>query len=271
MSNVNYKRSFLGIDVGSTTADAVLTDCRGEILRSLVIPTGPSMAAAAERCRQEILSGIPSMGEDFPITAATGYGRKRAGFARHCVTEITAHALGARHLFPGAATVIDMGGQDTKVIRLSPGGRVEDFAMNDKCAAGTGRFLEVMAGILGLDLDEMARRGGQAARAAEITSTCTVFVESEIISLIADNVPVDEIAAGVFKSIAGRILSMVTGIRGGPPYVLTGGVARNAGVATHLGQALKGGIMVPENPSITGALGAALFAAKNRDKDEGED
>ncbi|MCD4786536.1 MAG: acyl-CoA dehydratase activase [Candidatus Eremiobacteraeota bacterium] len=251
---------YMGIDVGSLSTDGVLIDGDKNIIKSIILPTGASIKKTISRCRDELLL-TDDGGKIEPVAVvATGYGRKRVEFADHILTEITAHALGARHLFPETRTVIDIGGQDTKVIYLDEKGRVADFAMNDKCAAGTGRFIEVMARILELDLEEMADIAINAGESVEITSTCTVFIESEIISLIADTHKIDSIASGVFRSIAGRIISMVSNVSGKSPFTFTGGVAKNRGMVDAIRKTLQGDIFVPDDPQVTGALGAAIFA-----------
>lgn len=251
---------YMGIDVGSLSTDGVLIDGDKNMVKSIILPTGASIRKTISRCRSELLVA-DNGGEIEPVAiSATGYGRKRVDYADYILTEITAHALGARHLFPETRTVIDIGGQDTKVICLDEKSRVADFAMNDKCAAGTGRFIEVMARILELDLEEMADVAINAGETVDITSTCTVFIESEIISLIADSHEIDSIASGVFRSIAGRITSMVSNVGGKSPFTLTGGVAKNRGMVDAIGKILHGNIFIPEDPQITGALGSAIFA-----------
>jgi len=251
---------YMGIDVGSLSTDGVLIDSERNIVKSIILPTGASIKKTISRCRYNLLSTDDGDEIEISSVSATGYGRKRVEYADFVLTEITAHALGARQIFPETRTVIDIGGQDTKVICLDEMGRVADFAMNDRCAAGTGRFIEVMARILELDLEEMADIAIKAEESVEITSTCTVFIESEIISFIADSHDIDSIASGVFKSIAGRIVSMVIGVGGKPPFTLTGGVAKNGGMVDAIGKSIKGDIFVPDDPQLTGALGAAIFA-----------
>lgn len=254
--------SYMGIDVGSLSTDGVLINESGEITRSLVIPTGASIIKTISRCREELLNFDDNIPIRVAASISTGYGRKRVDFADSPVTEITAHALGAMHLFPETRTVIDIGGQDTKVIRINDNGTVSDFVMNDKCAAGTGRFLEVMARILETDLDEMAEKAVESADCAEITSTCTVFIESEIISLISESKDTGSIAAGVFKTISDRIMGMAGGLGCTPPFTLTGGVAKNKAMVHFLRKVLPGEVFIPKDPQIVGALGAAIFGLR---------
>ncbi|HHX86733.1 MAG TPA: 2-hydroxyglutaryl-CoA dehydratase, partial [Firmicutes bacterium] len=181
-------------------------------------------------------------------------------FANKQVTEITCHGKGAHFLFPAARTVIDIGGQDSKVIRLSDLGSVVDFAMNEKCAAGTGRFLEVMAQALEVKLEDMAQIARKALRSVSISSMCTVFAESEVVSLIAEGTPREEIIRGLHQAVADRTSGLVHRVGLEKQVVMTGGVAKNAGAVHCLEEKLKVKIVVPEEPQITGALGAALVA-----------
>jgi predicted CoA-substrate-specific enzyme activase len=191
---------------------------------------------------------------------ATGYGRVAVAFADRQVTEISCYARGIHHLYPQVQTVIDIGGQDSKVVAVGPGGRPLDFAMNDKCAAGTGRFLEVMARALQLDLAEIGPNALRARRAADISSTCTVFAESEVISLVARGVDREEILAGICQAIARRVGAMARRVGVVPPVAIAGGVAKNVGVVNALEQFLGEELLVPPEPQIVGALGAALLA-----------
>lgn len=262
MSQDKLKKYYAGIDVGSLSTDGVVIDGSGEVIHSVILPTGASILKTIANCREEMLS-VSGGGEIKPeIFVSTGYGRKRVDFSGFVLTEITAHALGSLHFFPETRTVIDIGGQDTKVIRVGDAGDVLDFAMNDKCAAGTGRFLEVMARLLETDLEGMAEMALRAEEPASITSTCTVFIESEIISLISESREVESIAAGVFHSIAGRIASMVRSLGGVPPFTVTGGVAKNRAMIFALKNNLSEDLQTPPEPQIMGALGAALFGLR---------
>jgi predicted CoA-substrate-specific enzyme activase len=226
------------------------------------LPTGASMGKTIQKCMKELTGDPGEPSERFKKVVSTGYGRKRVEFASDSITEITAHALGAQYSFGNTRSVIDIGGQDTKVIRLSKDGKVSNFLMNDRCAAGTGRFLEVMARILEMDLEEMAEAALGTRGSIKITSTCTVFIESEIISLIAEGHKPAEIASSVFRSISERIYSQVKEIGAKPPFTLTGGVAKNRAMAEALKNTLPGRVAVPSDPQITGALGAALYARR---------
>jgi len=198
------------------------------------------------------------------VLVSTGYGRHtaRARFGGRAITEITAYALGASTLFPEAASVLDIGGQDTKVISLGPAGKVADFEMNDKCAAGTGRFLEVMARALGFTLEEMAAEAMNAENGVRVSSMCTVFAESEVISLVHRGEERARIARGLHDSITTRTLSTLrrVGVRG--PLVFAGGVARNQAIVKSIGSGFAGDVLVPQEAQIVGAYGAALDALR---------
>jgi predicted CoA-substrate-specific enzyme activase len=191
---------------------------------------------------------------------ATGYGRISVPFADKRVTEISCHALGASKLFPDTRTVVDIGGQDSKVIRVGPGGKVLDFTMNDKCAAGTGRFLEVMAAKLKVPLNEMGSLSMGASGEVRISSVCTVFAESEVISLVAKNHPKEEIIRGIHRAIVNRVWSMVKTLGVQREVTMSGGVAKNRGVVAFLEEKLGHPIHVYREPQIVGGLGAALHA-----------
>ncbi len=251
---------FAGIDVGSLSTDVVLLDARGRVGASAVVATGASTRKACAEAFGQALARAGAAESDVAFAVATGYGRESVASAGLKVTEITCHARGARHLFADARTVLDIGGQDSKVIRLSSDGKVIDFAMNDKCAAGTGRFLEVMARALEMDLEEMGPRSLLSRKPLSVSSMCTVFAESEVISLIAGGAAPEDIARGIHEAIADRVAALAerTGIRA--PVVMTGGVAKNPGARKALEDRFGLALLVPEEPQTAGALGAALIA-----------
>jgi predicted CoA-substrate-specific enzyme activase len=263
---------YAGIDSGSTSTNVVIVDADANIVAAVTGPTGANSAEAARRTFAAALgetgrgTGRRLADEDIAAAVATGYGRASVPFAAKDVTEITCHAKGARRLIPEARTVIDIGGQDSKVICLDDDGVVTEFSMNDKCAAGTGRFLELMADTLGMSMDEMARAGLHPRETIDISSMCAVFAESEVVSLIARGRNAEDIVWGVDLSIAGRVASMAARLGAKPPFAMTGGVAKNAGVVRALGEKLGEGtgarvrVIAPESPEICGALGAALIA-----------
>ena len=251
----------VGIDVGSITAKAaVVRD--GEVIADQLIFTGYNARSAGEKVFEAIIkaSGIDRSSVDKIIS--TGYGRSSVTFADRAVTEITCHAMGAHHLNPAVRSVIDIGGQDSKAIAVDKSGSVKDFAMNDKCAAGTGRFLEVMARALEVDLEKFGQFSIKADQPAKISSLCTVFAESEVISLISRGEKRENIIAGIHESIAARVVAMAsrTGLKA--PIMMTGGVAKNVGVVTALEKKIGLPIEVSPQSQVTGAIGAALLAQR---------
>ncbi len=245
-----------GIDIGSMATKAVIFD--GEVRGEAVVPTGWEPREAGLRALREALVGAGLSEGRVERVVGTGYGRVSLPIFDRKVTEITCHARGAYHLNAGTRTVIDIGGQDSKVIVLNHDGAVADFIMNDKCAAGTGRFLQVMAGVLDVTLDGL---GVLAANAepASLSSMCTVFAESEIVGLLAAGAGKEAIAAGILASIAQRIQGLAGRVSVLGEITFTGGTARNPEicevVAAHLGVPLH----IPANPQLVGALGAALI------------
>lgn len=250
---------FVGVDIGSLTTKVVLVDQDGKLAGRATARSGYSGREVAKRLIEELLDDQKLVEQDLAATVATGYGRVTFPADRE-VSEITCQAKGIAHLFSDARTVIDIGGQDSKVIKLLPGGKVADFAMNDKCAAGTGRFLEVMAGALEVGVDELGDLAAGSRACCTISSICTVFAESEIISHIAAGKTKPDIVAGVCDAVAARVASMTSRTGLEPGVVFTGGVARNSGVARALEKHLGCRLLIPPEPEITAALGAALFA-----------
>lgn len=250
---------FCGIDIGSATVDGILIDSDGNLIASGIKKTGPGAEKTAYILFQDMLEKAQCGKDDAAYIMATGYGREAITFANGTVTEITCHAKGAVHVRPNVRFVIDIGGQDSKVIRIDEEGKVSSFQMNDKCAAGTGRFLDVMAGALGMDLAEVNRYGLQDGEIAAISSVCTVFAESEVVSLIAKGVPAADIARGVFTAITRRISGMVRRVGLIEPVIMTGGGALNPGLVRSMEKHLGVTIEVPEVPQLVGARGAALI------------
>ena len=248
-----------GMDIGSITAETVILQ-DNQMLSSSIVPTGANSRLAAERSLAVALEAAKLTQKDLFRIVTTGYGRSSFPLAHKMITEITCHARGAFYICPETRTVIDIGGQDSKVIRLDAQGRNVDFQMNDKCAAGTGRFLEVMARALEVKLEDLGRLSRSAQRTIKISSMCTVFAESEVVSLIADNQPKEVIIRGLHDAIADRILGMVRRVGVEEKVTLTGGVAKNEGVVLALEERLGVKVFVPPEPQIIGALGAALLA-----------
>ena len=257
---------YMGIDIGSLSCDAVLVDGTGRLIAWTVVPTGARTAVAVDRARAEVLDKAGLTASDVVAMVATGYGRNRVEGKLKAVTEITCHARGMRHLLPEAKVMVDIGGQDSKAIRLDDRGGVADFAMNDKCAAGTGRFLEAMARALEVDVDEFGELDKGATKDLTLSSMCTVFAESEVVSLIAEGAVESEIVRGLHRAIAARTRALVKRVAprlDGVQVAMSGGVARNAGVVRALSETLGCPVQVPSEPDTVGALGAALIA---RDK-----
>jgi predicted CoA-substrate-specific enzyme activase len=251
---------YVGIDIGAITAKAAVFSENEELLASVVTPAGYNRSEAASQVLTQALDQAGLSRDDVTRLVATGYGRVQVPGADRTVTEITCHAQGAHWLCPEVGTVIDIGGQDSKGIAVGQNGKVVDFVMNDKCAAGTGRFLEVMAHALEVDLDRFGALSSAARRRAKISSTCTVFAESEVVTHIATGVPREEIIAGIHESIAARVASMVGRIPLRDVVVLTGGVVQNVGVVQMLREKLGREVVVPPLAQLAGAIGAALIA-----------
>ncbi len=248
----------VGIDVGSiTTKAAVVED--DQLKTTEVQPTGYDSQKAAGSVFETVLERLSLKPDDIQKVIATGYGRKNVSLADKAVTEITCHAKGAHFIDPTIRSVIDIGGQDSKVIRLNENGKVLDFAMNDKCAAGTGRFLEVMARALEVDLVRFGAMSLQAKAPASISSMCTVFAESEVISLISKGEDRENIVAGIHDSIAARVVSMAKRVKIEAPVMMTGGVAKNKGLVRALERRLDQKIRIEKAAQVMGAIGAALL------------
>lgn len=250
-----------GIDIGSiTTKAAILSD--GKVLGTRVGFTGYKAGLAGETVFRELLTELDLEESSIKRVIATGYGRQSISFAHKAVSEIICHGAGARFLNPAVRTVIDVGGQDSKALAIDSSGKVKDFEMNDKCAAGTGRFLEVMARALEVDLTDFGTLSLQADSPARISSICTVFAESEVISLIAKGEKRKNIIAGIHESVASRISALVRRVGVTEPVMMTGGVAQNIGVVKALEGQLGVSITVTETAQVNGAIGAAVMAAK---------
>ena len=254
---------FAGIDVGSLSTEALILNTEGEPAGYAIIQTGANSTDAASEALENALVVSEVQRDQIKSIVATGYGRVSIPFADKKVTEISCHALGAPHLFPDTGTVIDIGGQDSKVIRVGEGGKVLDFTMNDKCAAGTGRFLEVMADKLQVPLSDMGRLSLKAGGEVGISSVCTVFAESEVVSLVAQNHPKDEVIRGLHRAIVNRVWSMVKGVGVHGAVTMSGGVAKNSGVVSLIEERLGQPIHIHSEPQIIGALGGALLAKKD--------
>lgn len=249
----------MGIDVGSTSSKCIiLKDGKDIVAKSLIGvgtgTTGPSRAV--EEVFKQCNLGI----EDMNYILATGYGRNSIKWANAEMSELSCHAKAAYFLFPNVRTVIDIGGQDAKVLRINKDGMLMNFAMNDKCAAGTGRFLDVMARVMEVKIDDLEELSAKSTKVVNISSTCTVFAESEVISQLANNSNVCDIVRGIHRSVAGRVAALAKRVGVEDDIVMTGGVARNNGVVVALEEELGKKIFVSPLAQYSGALGAALFA-----------
>ena len=252
-----------GIDAGSRTVKAVLVDAGTlDVVGSEVGDQGVYPAKATTAVYDRLLAGCGRKRTDVRRAVATGYARTLVGFADTTITEITCHACGVHHRMHSARTVVEIGGQDSKLLRLQPDGSVRDFAMNDRCAAGTGRFLEMVAEKLDVPLDRLGVTAADSAAPSAISSMCVVFAETEIIGLLASGAAPEDVIAGVLAAIASRV-SALAGGRIEPPVAFTGGVALVPGMDAALGRALGRDVAVVPDPQTTGALGAALLAARH--------
>lgn len=250
----------MGIDSGSTSTNAVIMNKNREIVASAVVRTGAKSGESAQKILNEILQKAGCSREDISWIVSTGYGRVSIPFADENVTEISCHGRGAHYFNPKVRTILDIGGQDSKAIRLNEAGEVADFVMNDKCAAGTGRFLEMIARTLEIDVDELGPIALKSTEDIEITSMCSVFAESEVISLIANNKEKSDIANGVCHAIANKSYSLLKRVGMEEEFMMTGGVAKNPGVVRAVEEKIQSRLYICPEPEIVGAAGAALYA-----------
>ena len=257
---------FAGVDIGSVTSKAVLLDTEGRMLTYFMVPTSYDRESCGKKALKMALQEINRTQEEITSLFATGYGRKAFTAADGTTSEILCHAEGTKYLIPHVRTIIDIGGQDSKVIALDGGGLISKFQMNDKCAAGTGRFLEILSErILNVKVEEIGQLSLKSEEPCKLSSVCTVFAESEIVSYLSEKRKRADIAYGLHCAIAKRVISMGRSIqiRFDEPICFSGGVARNSGVVKAVEEALGKRVMTPEKPQITAALGAAIYARKN--------
>lgn len=251
-----------GVDVGSTQTKAVVIDETRRVLGRAIISTGANVTTAAEKAFPLAVSDAGLKPQDVAYVVGTGYGRYKVTFGHSQITEISCHARGAHFLFPSTRTVLDMGGQDTKAIRIGPQGDVIDFSMNDKCAAGTGRFLAAAAEAAGLGLGEIGPLSLKGTRPVKLTTVCTVFVESDILSYLVQGKKIEDILAGVHRAIATRTLSLAARVGLEPEVTFTGGVSLNVGMVRALEERLGFKLNVSPEAHFAGAIGAAIFAVE---------
>lgn len=252
-------RYFLGIDAGSTASKCVIVDEEGRIAASGLARSGAG-TDGPKRAMQAAFDEAGIAAGDVTWMCATGYGRNIMQGADMQMSELSCHAKGAAVLFPGARTIVDIGGQDAKVLRVDGSGRLENFVMNDKCAAGTGRFLDVMASVFGCQVGDLAEYDRQAKKVSSVSSTCTVFAESEVISKLAGGETIADVVAGIHVSVAERTYGLMRRAGIQPAVAMTGGVALNEGLRTRLEERVGHPIMTSPLAQLNGALGAALFA-----------
>ncbi len=252
-----------GVDVGSTQTKAVIIDENQTIVGRSLIDTGADVTKAAEFAFKEALKAFGISDNDIGYVVGTGYGRYKVTFGDRQVTEISCHGRGAAHMFPGTTTVLDMGGQDSKAIKVRPNGEIVDFCMNDKCAAGTGRFLGAAATALDIPLGDLGQKALESQKPVRISTTCTVFAEAEVLSWLGKGKKIEDILWGVHQSIAARSFGLMRRVGIEDEITFTGGVALNVGMIKALEEKLEKTMNVSEESHYMGALGAAMFALDN--------
>jgi (R)-2-hydroxyacyl-CoA dehydratese activating ATPase len=250
---------FAGVDIGSTMTKVVLLDKSNNLLSTIKGPTGPEHRQLANEVMRRALEQASLQIDDISYIVATGYGRLNVPFADRQITELSCHARGVSSLFPNVRTAIDIGGQDAKCMKID-NGRLISFVMNDKCSAGTGRFLEVTAATLGIKLEDMGDISLKATRKIQISNLCTIFAQQEVVALLSRGEKLENILAGLHDALASRIAALARRLGIEPDLVLTGGVAKNSGMVRAMKESLGCEILVPEEPLLTGALGAAILA-----------
>ena len=250
---------FAGVDIGSTMTKVVLMDKSGNLLSAIKGPTGPEHRQLANEVMRQALEQASLQIDDISYIVATGYGRLNVPFADRQITELSCHARGVSSLFPNVRTAIDIGGQDAKCMKID-NGKLTTFVMNDKCAAGTGRFLEVTATTLGIRLEDIGGISLKATKKIQISNLCTIFAQQEVVALLSRGEELENIVAGLHDALASRVAALARRLGIEPDLVLTGGVAKNIGMVRAMKESLGCEILVPEEPLLTGALGAAILA-----------
>ncbi len=260
------RKYFGGCDVGSTTGKAVILDENGTIVSTSIVPSEIDPEITSVKALEQACGQIADLGsyKNLARIVGTGYGRNEVAFANENVSEISCHAMGTFFCNPDIKTIVDIGGQDVKTIAIADDGSVLEFAMNDKCAAGTGRFLEAMSRIFRMDLDQFSLLSLNAKKIIPVTAQCSVFAESEVISLLAKKNPPEDVAAGIKTAVSKRCFSLLKRIGMRPLVTVTGGCAKNQGLIKSLSKKINMDVTaLPVDPQIIGALGAAVFARRN--------
>jgi predicted CoA-substrate-specific enzyme activase len=249
---------FVGVDIGSTMTKVVIINEQDEILSWVIGPTGAEHRRLANEVMAQALTQAGLLFEQVSYVVATGYGRFNVPFADRQISELSCHAKGVSSLFPFVRTAIDIGGQDAKGLKIKDGNLV-DFVMNDKCAAGTGRFLEVIAAALGLKVEDLGDISSRSTNRVTISNTCTIFARQEVVARLSEGVRLEDVVAGLHDAIASRVAGMARKLKIEPDVILTGGVAKNIGVVKAMEENLGQRVFVPEEPLLTGAVGAAML------------
>jgi len=262
---------FAGVDIGSTMTKIVLTETNHMVLSAIKGPTSPEHRQLANEVMKMALEQADLQLDEISYVVATGYGRLNVPFADRQITELTCHARGVSSLFPNVRTAIDIGGQDAKCMKIN-NGKMVDFVMNDKCAAGTGRFLEIIAASLGIKVEELGNISLKSAKKLQISSLCTIFAQQEVVTRLSYGENLEDIIAGLHDALTSRVAGLARRLKIEPDVVLTGGVAKNAGIVKAMKENLGCELFIPEDPLLTGALGAAILAkeysVKAMSKDE---
>ena len=252
---------FAGVDIGSTMTKVALIDESSNLMSAVKGPTGPEHRQLANEVMRQALEKVSLQIDDISCIVATGYGRVNVPFADRQITELSCHARGVSSIFPNVRTAIDIGGQDAKCMKID-NGRLISFVMNDKCAAGTGRFLEVTAATLGIKLEDMGDIALKATKRIQISNLCTIFAQQEVVALLSRGERLEDIVAGLHNALASRVAALAQRLGIEPDLVLTGGGAKNTGMVRAVKESLGRELLVPEEPLLTGALGAAILAGE---------
>jgi len=253
---------FAGVDIGSTMTKVVLIDTTDRVLSAIKGPTGPEHRQLANEVMRMALEQAKVPLKEVAYIVATGYGRLNVPFADCQITELSCHARGVFSIFPNVRTAIDIGGQDAKCMKIN-NGKLIDFVMNDKCAAGTGRFLEVIAATLGIKLEDLGALSLKSTKKISISNACTIFAQQEIVARLSEGEKAEDIIAGMHDALASRVATLARRLKIEPDVVLTGGVAKNIGMVKAMKESLDCELLVPDEPLLTGALGAAILAREN--------